>query len=290
MIQIRCAVLLLAGAAAACGGQFIFSKTPIGAANPGASVTSFQAGEPIYAVIQVDSSWRELLNAEGKTEAQVMIVMETPAGNDYQYVKLKTPAALDSKRMLMDIAPEPAKMTTYRDPAYEYGEGRGYRKIGPIAFTYNLGQLKPGKHTLTFGARVMGDYYAKGSVTIEGTDFSYYAGLHEKVKAAEQAGARMPDAKMVDKAMEANMRKLLLNAGWSSVTRLVIVDKDWWMDRASGGDSPIVSRHIAAAAATKDSDGSTIYRVCTFHQRVLLSGGFGALQLTDQGMKRKFAE
>jgi len=69
------------------------------------------------------------------------------------------------------------------------------------------------------------------------------------------------------------------------VYRIHIVDKDWWYDRHSGGDSPIVGRHIAAAALYKDTDGKYCYRVCTFEQRKLITGGFGALELTDQGRK-----
>lgn len=282
------AVLALSTAPQAAGGQFVFSKAPINPASPANLTTTFQSGDHIYALIQVDRPWREMLKAQNKTEAQVMIILESPSGRDYQYITLKSPAALDSKTMLLDIAPEPSKMTTYKDPSYAYGEGRGYRKIGPIAFTYNMGQLAGGKHSLKFSAEVMGDQYASGSLAIEGGDYKFYAALHEKVKAAETAGATMPEAKMVDKAMEANMRKLLMNAGWTNVARLVIVDKDWWLDRASGGDSPIVSRHIAAAAATKDADGY-FYKVCTFHQRRLITGAFGPLELTDQGMKRKIA-
>ena len=60
------------------------------------------------------------------------------------------------------------------------------------------------------------------------------------------------------------------------------MDKDWWIDRVSGGDSPVKSRHIAAAALARDADGY-YYKVCTFHQDKLLTGGFGELYLSHQG-------
>jgi hypothetical protein len=285
----RTAIAIMLACACAQAGQIVFSKQPIDPANPTNLTTVFKAGDPIYALFIADSPWRALLKAQDRTEAKVMVFMEAPSGEDNQYITMKTPAAIDSKTLLLDIAPEPTRMRTYSDPAYEYGEGRGYRKIGPIAFTYTLGQLKPGKHEIAFSAKYFGDTFAAGKITIEGPDFATYTALHEQLKNAASANALMPEAKMVDKAMEATMRKLLANAGWPAVIRLVIVDKDWWLDRASGGNSPIVSRHIEAAAAAKDADGSYFYKHCTFHQRKLISGGFGPLELTKQGVKRKIS-
>ena len=60
------------------------------------------------------------------------------------------------------------------------------------------------------------------------------------------------------------------------------MDKDWWLDRTSGGDSPVKSRHLAGAALAKDK-GGYYYKVCTFHQDKLLTGGFGELYLSHQG-------
>ncbi len=95
-------------------------------------------------------------------------------------------------------------------------------------------------------------------------------------------GRTMPKAKKTDKAMEAKMAGLLRNAGWPNVLRLLIVDKDWWIHRVSGGNSPVKSRHMAVATY-KDKDGQCYYRVCTFHQHRQLGGGFGPLELTHQG-------
>jgi hypothetical protein len=66
----------------------------------------------------------------------------------------------------------------------------------------------------------------------------------------------MPAAGQTNNELEHTMKGLLKNAGWPDIIRLVIKDKDWWLDRASGGDSPTVSRHMDAAAAAQDKDGS----------------------------------
>ena len=120
---------------------------------------------------------------------------------------------------------------------------------------------------------------------MEGSDYAAYAKLHEQMKGAVAASATFPEAKMKNAALEAEMKKLLENAGWKGIKRLAIVDKDWWIDRVAGGDSPVESRHLAAAAEACDGAGC-YYEVCTFHQRSLLGGGFGKLELTDQGERK----
>ena len=261
-----------------------FSKTPIDPNNPASLSKSFQAGDPIYGLMVVDKTWRELYG--GKTEIPVMVVMAIDGQDmlEYQYITIKGPL-VNNRFMVLDVAPEPARMTAYKDPNMVFGEGKGNRKIGPIGFTFRLGELGTGTHTVQIYVRDFGTKHAEGSFTIQGSNYAYYAGLNQKYLNADAQAATLPPAKMTDKQMEAAMRKLLLNAGWPGVYRIHIVDKDWWYDRHSGGDSPIVGRHIAAAALYKDTDGKYCYRLCTFEQRKLITGGFGALELTDQGRK-----
>ncbi|HOB52194.1 MAG TPA: hypothetical protein PK176_07360 [Acidobacteriota bacterium] len=266
------------------GAGVYFSKTPIDPNNPAGLSKSFQAGDPIYGLLVVDKSWRELYG--GKTEIPVMVVMAIDDQDmlEYQYITLKGPL-VNNRFMVLDIAPEPARMTAYKDPNMVFGEGKGNRKIGPIGFTFRLGELGTGTHTVQIYVRDFGTKHAEGSFAIQGSNYAYYAGLNQKYLNADAQAVTLPPAKMTDKQMDATMRKLLLNAGWPGVHRIHIVDKDWWYDRHSGGDSPIVGRHIAAAALYKDTDGKYYYRLCTFEQRKLITGGFGALELTDQGRK-----
>ena len=261
-----------------------FSKTPIDPNNPAGLSKSFQAGDPIYGLMVVDKTWRELYG--GKTEIPVMVVMAIDGQDmlEFQYITIKGPL-VNNRFMVLDVAPEPARMTAYKDPNMVFGEGKGNRKIGPIGFTFRLGELGTGTHTVQIYVRDFGTKHAEGSFTIQGSNYAYYAGLNQKYLNADAQAATLPPAKMTDKQMEAAMRKLLLNAGWPGVYRIHIVDQDWWYDRHSGGDSPIVGRHIAAAALYKDTDGKYCYRVCTVEQRKLITGGFGALELTDQGRK-----
>lgn len=279
--------------AATATGKIIFSGAPIDPAKPEKLVKSFKAGDHIYGLVQSDKTWRDLLGKSNPKAKEVQIPFDMLIDGeraDFQYITIKKPEALDTKTLVFDVAPELDKMTAYRDPTVQYGEGKGRRKIGPDQYTYILAALAPGKHTVTFQIRSYGDVLAAGEFTIEGEDYKAYETLREQVLAELQQGATMPPAQKIDKELEATMRKLLDNAGWTNIRKLIIVDKDWWLDRASGGDSPIVSRHIAAAVAAKAEDGSFFWCKCTFHQQKLIDGSFGPLELTHQGDKRPILE
>ena len=271
----------------------LFSKSPIDPAKPENLTTAFKAGENIYGLVQVEKTWRHLLGKGDKSATKIEVPFDMLVDGeqvDFQYITIKKPEAIDSQVLVFDIAPDPAKMTAYKDPGFEYAEGKGRRKIGPDTYTYNLGELKPGKHAVRFQIRSYGDIFSAGEFTLEGDDYKPYAALRERILAEAFTVATLPKAQMANKELEATMRKLLENAGWKDIRKLVIVDKDWWLDRAEGGDSPIVSRHLAAAAAAKDEDGKFFWRVCTFHQQKLLDGSFGPLELTDQGTKKPILE
>ncbi len=264
-------------------GKILFSKTPLTPANPGNLATTFKAGDAIYGLILNDKPWRETYDAKGKSSLGLMIVMMIGDNETSQYITLKKQADIDAQHLVLDIAPALDKMTAYKDPGIEFGEGKGNRKIGPIAFTYELGQLPPGKHKVQFFIRNFGAKFAHGEFEIEGADFTFYADLHEKVTAAVEADGTLPAAGMVNKEFEAQMRKLLENAGWPTLLRLVIVDKDWWLVGQT-------SRYLNVAAAAKVADGKCYWCNVQFTQQRLISGGWGPFELTKTGIKRSIPE
>lgn len=265
-------------------GKIVFSKSPINAASPANLCTQFKAGDTIYGLIQADKTWREMYQAKDRSEVGVMVGMLVNDSDTYQYITLKKDKYLDSNQIVLDIAPAPDKMTAYKNPDIEFGEGKGNRKIGPIAFTYELGKLSSGKHTVQFYVKNYGDKPAAGSFEIEGDDYTFYADLHEKVKAAHDSGATLPPAKMTNKSLEDEMRKLLDNAGWADVRRVVIVDKDWWI--VDGGRS----RYLNVAVAAKGEDGQFFWANVQFTQVRLINGGWSPLELTKTGIKRPISE
>ena len=273
-------------------GKIVFSKAPINAAKPENLVTSFKAGDYIYALVQTEKNWRDLLGKGDKKAKEVEVPLDMLVDGkdvDFQYITIKKAEAIDGKMLVVDIAPEPAKMTAYKDPNFAWAEGKGNRKIGPDTYTFNLAEMKPGKHTIKFQVRSYGDIFSVGEFTIEGDNYKFYGELREKILKEAFAIAGMPKAQMTDKELESTMQKLLENRGWKNIRKLVIVDKDWWLDRTEGGDSPIKGRHIAAAAVAKGDDGKFYWATVTYEQQKTLSG-WSTLEISNIGEKKPILE
>ena len=262
-------------------GDFVFSKGPIDPSNPTGLTTQFTAGDTIYGLIRTKKPWSEIY--DGKSSADVMVNVALDGEKIHaQFVTLKSPELMAQQHLVFEIAPDPDEMTAYENPERVYGLSTATMRQGPNELTHHLSQLGPGEHTMSFDITYFGTTWAAGSFTIGGDDFDSYAGLHEEIAEAVAGAVTLPPAQKTDKAMAAEMEALLENAGWEDIHRINIVDKDWWIDRVAGGDSAVKSRHIAAAALARDGEGY-YYKVCTFHQDRLLTGGFGELYLSHQG-------
>ena len=265
-------------------GEIVFSKSPIDPQKPSELTRQFEAGDRIYGLIKVTKPWSAIYN--NNNSANVMVGVKLDGKKIHaQFVNLKKPELVQRKYIVFEIAPDPRKMTAYSNPDIEYGKSTATMRQGPNELTHHLGQLGTGRHTMKFEIQYYGTIWAAGEFAIEGKDFKKYAELHTKIADGVAQSVTLPAAKKVDKKMAAEMKALLENAGWSKIHRINIVDKDWWIDRTSGGNSPVKSRHIAAAALAKGGDGKYYYKMCTFHQDKLITGGFGKLYLSHQGDK-----
>jgi len=265
-------------------GEIVFSTSPIDPDKPSGLSRQFKAGDRIYGLIRTTKPWSAIY---GKKDSANVMVNVTLDGKKIhaQFVNLKKPELVQRQYLRFDVAPDPGKMTAYDNPDIEYGKSTAVTRQGPNELTYHLGELGPGTHTMTFEVQYFGTVWAAGEFTVEGENFAAYAKLHSEIAGAVSQAVTLPAAKMVDKNMAAEMKALLENAGWKNIHRINIVDKDWWVDRTSGGDSPVKSRHIAAAALARGDDGAYYYKVCTFQQDKLITGAFGKLYLSHQGDK-----
>lgn len=268
------------------GGGTVFSKDPINPAAPPPSSPSFAAGDKIYGMLKAKKSWKELL---GSSDYLIVYVSIDGKQKVSKTIGLKRPDLLALNYFIIDIAPDPSSMTNYSDRDIIFPEKDGY-KFGPELFTKYLSELPPGKHTFSIEVKAYGDIYASGEFSISGSDYSSYATLLADIKNSAGKQQKMPKPGMTDLALQNEMVNLLKNAGWLEVRRLIIVDKDWWIDRVSGGDSPVQSRHIEAAAAAKDAGGGYYYCHVTFHQPMLITGAWGKTTLTDTGKKKPIME
>jgi hypothetical protein len=272
--------------AAANLGQFLFSKDPIDPAKPGATTQTFEAGDHIYGLVLAKKPWSEIYR--NKKKAMIRIDVKIDGKKIHaQFVELKKPEYVARKYLVFEIAPE--EMKAYSDPDIVYGKTTPTLRQGPMEMLDRLSKLPAGKHKLDFVVAYYGKTWAKGGFEIEGSDFKVYQKMAKQAAGAAAKSVTLPKAKMTNKSMEAKMRELAKNAGWPDIYRLNIIDKDWWLDRTSGGNSPIKSRHLAAAIMAKDGDGY-YYKVCTFHQYRLISGGYGPLELSHTGKRVPVAE
>ncbi len=102
----------------------------------------------------------------------------------------------------------------------------------------------------------------------------------EKKTAQDEAPRAFPAAGMTSLSLVAEMEKILKDRGIAPVEKLVIVDKDWWVQRGE-------FRYIKAAALQKDGQGPFFTHV-TFKQIQTLAG-YGPTELWEQGKKIRVA-
>lgn len=262
-----------------------FSKSPIDPKNPQNLTPQFAAGDPIYCLIRTRKSIEEIFKKE------FIRINVTIDGKKIhaQFVKLHNVDDRAGKTLLFEVAPKPEDMTAYSNPDIEYGTSKPNLKQGPQEMTHHLSKLGPGEHTVAMSVYYYGKTWAEGSFTISGNDFGYYADMNKKAGQAMTGAVTLPRAKMTNAGLEKEMTALLKNAGWAPVLRLNIVDKDWWIDRVAGGNSAEKSRHIAAAALSKDGNGY-FYKKVTFHKDRLISGGYGNLYISHTGDRIEIPE
>jgi len=102
----------------------------------------------------------------------------------------------------------------------------------------------------------------------------------EKKTALDNAPRPFPAAGMTSASLEAEMQKILKDRGIGPVEKLVIVDKDWWVQQGE-------FRYLKAAALQKDGEGP-FFTYVTFRQMATLAG-YGPTELWEQGKKYRIA-
>ena len=263
-------------------GEIVFSASPI--SDPGNVVpqSEFKTGDYIYGIIRLVKPWSEIYNQKKGFNVRIDVKIDGKKIHA-QFVTIKSSDYSARNWLVFNIAPKPSELKAYSDENIEYGKSTPTTIQGPNEMTYHLGALSPGRHQLEFSMYYYGKTWAAGEFSIEGNGFDHYAKLHEKIAKGVVAARTMPAAQMQNSGLEEKMTALLKEAGWDNVYRLNIVDKDWWIERVNGGNTPVKARYMAAAAMTRKADGSYCYKKCTFHQDKLITGAFGELYLSFQG-------
>lgn len=263
-------------------GTIVFSTSPFDDSSNSSGQQSFQAGDNIYGIIRITRPWSEIYKKDRNLDVRINTKIDGKSIHA-QFVKIKDPSLSKEKHLIFNVAPDPRNLVAYSDPRIEYGKATASIVQGPNELTHHLAKLSPGTHILSFDVYYYGKIWAAGEFTISGDNYSAYEKLHNTIAGGVIADRTLPKAQMNNKGLEQEMISLLKEAGWDNVYRLNIIDKDWWIERINGGNTPVKAKYLAAVALTKKSDGTCVYKKCTFHKDRLITGGFSELYLSHQG-------
>jgi hypothetical protein len=267
-------------------GEIVFSTSMINPASPAGLTNEFKAGDPIYAVAYVPSSFGKLAKDPDakKLDIEVFLYNIQKPKYDYQepqemqlsFSSLKISGnAIQQTYLPVDIVPAPGKMTAYGSAELSYKKF-GAKFDGPVQFAEDLSKLEGGKQTIKVAIKCNYEVVAEGKFTIEGSDFSAYAQRSAEVNNAasgiQTASATMPKAAKSDKGLEAEMISALKASQTykdrmqGTILKLVIIDSDWYIRRHELTGA-ILHRYIRAAVAIKNASGKcTVWQNVTFQQ------------------------
>lgn len=262
-------------------GEILFAPKRIDPNSPKGATKNFKAGDNIYALIVVKKPWAEIYKQPKDMGVRIDVSLDGRPIHA-QFITLRKPEYAQRQWLELEIAPDPDDIRAYSDPDLEYGKTTATLRQGPMELSQHLAKLPAGKHKVDLVVRYYGKTWADGSFEIQGSDFADYAELAQKAAQAVAQTTILPRAKQNNPGLADQMRQILVKAGWPDPYRINIIDKDWWINRVSGGNSAVSSRHMAAAVMAKDGSGY-YYKICTFEQPRLITGGWGSLELTRTG-------
>jgi hypothetical protein len=270
-------------------GKVVFSSTPIDLKNPAAQTASFKAGDPIYGAVVLSASIKSLCGTNTSVNAtKEALELNYYVDNKYKdtgFLTARGPFFAEATVFPLDVAPEPARMTAYREPNLEYRKF-GQSRDGAMTFSEALGGLTAGAHTFKIEVLACSRPIASGSFRIEGASFNHYAQLVPALRSEETKSVGMSTPKRNDAVLSAAMLKAMQassSEAWKDpIIRIVILDPDWFIERhpISGA---ILFRYIRAEVAVKGRDGNcSFYKLCTFKQDYV-GGKFGATRYDGHG-------
>jgi hypothetical protein len=253
-------------------GKVIFSKAPIDLNHPGPSVSSFQAGDPIYAAVILTAPVKSLCGAAiSRNATKEMLELKHYVDNNFKdsgKVIVKGPYFAEATRIPMDVAPAPGRTAVYNDPNLEYQQF-GNIIYGAMHWSRDLGALSGGTHAIRIEVEACSSPVASGEFKIAGPSFAHYAQLAPMLKGEMTKTVTMTAPKKKDAALEATMLRAMKassSAAWKdAIIRTNIIDADWFLERhpVSG---VILFRYIRAEVAVRGAGGCSIYRLVTFKQ------------------------
>jgi hypothetical protein len=269
-------------------GKIIFSTDTLSLDNMTNVTDSFKTSDYIYGLAVTNDTLKNICGVPNAKKVkfslgysfikQPLYSYQSPSEEfiDYSAIYV-TGSALNNKYLILDIIPDPKKMSAYKDKEITF-EKFGIYIDGPVKQANSFSKFQNGKQNIRFKLRcdntdvdvVSGDFF------IEGNDFSKYSKLSEEYKKifleGDMENAKMPPAKMTDKKLEKEMIELIQKSETfktrikSKIIKLNIIDSDWYI-RRNDFTGAILHRYIRAAIAVKDSSGScSVWSLVSFQQ------------------------
>jgi len=267
-------------------GKVVFSTKPIDLANPRDLTISFKSGDFIYAAALMDDKWYKLFDLESPRGKEYLELKMTVDGEmDFASLMLRN-EAMDRKALVIDIVPEPARMTAYSDPNLVYQDSYSqHTKGGPMQFTMLLSKLPGGTHKVHLVVYRYKDL-AVGEFTIEGNTFQNYESFHTRLAGAETKNVFLPKPGMKDRGLEGAMKALVGKSRYEGfqgeILRVVVQDKEWNIQRHELTGA-VMFRYIRAAVAVKGKDGKCRLITLVNFKQEFFGNEFQKLQLDGWG-------
>ncbi len=270
-------------------GKVVFSSSPVDLKNPAGQTASFKTGDSIYGAVVLSAPIKSLCGSSTSVNA-TKEALDINYYVDDQYrdtgsLTAKGPYFAQVTVFPLDVAPEPARMTAYKEPNLEYRRF-GQNRDGAMTFSGVLGGLASGAHTFKIEVLACSQPIAEGSFRIEGASFDHYARLVPALQSEETKTVGMSAPKRNDAPLSAAMLKAMQassSEAWKDpIVRIGILDPDWFIERhpISGA---ILFRYIRAEVAVKGQNGKcSFYKLCTFKQDYV-GGKFGATRYDGHG-------
>jgi hypothetical protein len=298
-------VAIMENLAAQKPGEIIFSSSQIDPSNPSGIKTEFNAGDKIYAVAYLPDILKNLYQNQSPTaNLQVEIFIHEVKAPMYEYQQPMdmqltftnmwvNGTVKDSKYLVVDLVPDPAKTTAYGGKDIIY-KSFGKKFEGPVTFAEALATLPAGEHKLKVVVQCYYAPVASGVFTIKGEDYSAYTALagqiNEAAANAATADAGFPKAVTSDPAREARMVAAFKNSndwktGFIDGTDVIktAITYDWEIRRHEISGA-ILHRYCIAAMAVKTRSGGCAYYKVTF-QEDYVGGKFQPLHYDGAGDK-----
>lgn len=289
------------------GGRIVFSKNPIDPKNPAGLTGDFTAGEPIYGALLLYMPLRDFVidqyvrdSTKGFSVTRPGIEVDFQIDNmplfdgrtSFVFQLEQKEDALNAvpldNYLILDVAPIAANAKTYQYAKMHFplltavGRPNNKAKAGAQYYSFHIGKLKPGSHTVTF--TITGKSKIVGNFKIRGDDFGYYMRAADALDTIAAANAVLPRSEWSDPVVLRSVTAAYRKQPGEQVLKTILVSPAWFVQRDSLGY--IIHRGLFAVVVTKAADGKC-YMQKEYFKQLYRGRGYGPTQQDGRSETRQ---